>query len=298
MKKINYKGWKNCFELKNELVTMVVTADVGPRVIFFGFNEEENIFQNYEDMVGLTGGDEWRIYGGHRLWAAPEIQPRTYFPDNRPVKVEERKDCVRFSAPIEESNRIEKQIDISLDPQQAKAKLVHRIINHNPWGIELAPWALSVMRPGGQVIVPFAPRGTHSTNLLPNINLVGWTYTNMADPRWTWGRKYYRLQSQPGNPVPQKIGSNVVDGWAAYLYADWAFIKRFDFQPDFVYPDLGVNFETFTNEDMLEVETLGPLHWLQPGESVEHTEHWSLHNNLPIIETEEDIDQHVLPLLK
>ncbi len=42
------------------------------------------------------------------------------------------------------------------------------------------------------------------------------------------------------------------------------------------YPDLGCNFETFTNEEMLEVEALGPLVDLGPGASTSHTEHWQL----------------------
>ena len=29
---------------------------------------------------GKTGGSEWHIYGGHRLWHAPEVMPRTYYP--------------------------------------------------------------------------------------------------------------------------------------------------------------------------------------------------------------------------
>ena len=30
------------------------------------------LFKEYDEQMGKTGGDEWRIYGGHRLWIAPE----------------------------------------------------------------------------------------------------------------------------------------------------------------------------------------------------------------------------------
>lgn len=37
------------------------------------------------------------------------------------------------------------------------------------------------------------------------------------------------------------------------------------------YPDLGCTFERFTNADLLELETLGPLTTLAPAESVSWT---------------------------
>ena len=64
------------------------------------------------------------------------------------------------------------------------------------------------------------------------------------------------------------------------------------------YPDLGCTVETFTNADMLEVETLGPLTTLQPGESLEHVETWHLFRNVPLPGTDADIDANVLPLVK
>ena len=33
----------------------------------------------------------------------------------------------------------------------------------------------------------------------------------------------------------------------------------------------------FTNQNMLEIETLGPLRLVEPGATVEHIEKWSLH---------------------
>jgi len=37
----------------------------------------------------------------------------------------------------------------------------------------------------------------------------------------------------------------------------------------------------FTNEYFLEVETLGPLVWLEPGASVDHVETWQFRTDLP-----------------
>jgi hypothetical protein len=60
-----------------------------PRIIRFGFIDQENMFKEYPEQMGKLGGDQWLIFGGTRLWHAPEAQPRTYYPDRDPVLVQE-----------------------------------------------------------------------------------------------------------------------------------------------------------------------------------------------------------------
>jgi len=50
----------------------------------------------------------------------------------------------------------------------------------------------------------------------------------------------------------------------AYQLGDCLLVKCFQWIEGATYPDGGVNFETFSNEQMLEVETLGPLVTLKP----------------------------------
>ena len=64
-----------------------------------------------------------------------------------------------------------------------------------------APWALSVMDTGGTAIIPLPPRGSHEDNLLPANSMTFWAYTDMADPRWTWGEKYLLLRQDSAKPT-------------------------------------------------------------------------------------------------
>ena len=64
-----------------------------------------------------------------------------------------------------------------------------------------------------------------------------------------------------------------------------------------VYPDRGTRYQTFSYEEMLEMETVGELATLQPGESAELNESWELHGNVPPVHTEADVDRVILPLL-
>ncbi|MBI3829940.1 MAG: hypothetical protein HY291_10510 [Planctomycetes bacterium] len=298
MKRIAYKGWKNCVLLANKKIELVVTGDVGPRVIRFGFPGGANEFFEDQKSLGRKGAKKWVFYGGHRLWHAPETEPRTYAPDNDPVEFVKSAGCVRSVQPVEKTTGIEKQIDFRLDARKPLVRLTHRLINRNLWAVELAPWSISVMAPGGRCIIPLPPRGPHPTNLPPKSILSTWAYTDMSDPRWTWGRRYIHLRQDPNAAEPQKIGAAVHDGWAAYANHGNLFVKRFAWVPNARYPDFGCNFETFTNRAMLEVETLGPTVLLEPGNAVEHVEEWSLFAEVPEPYNDADVEKFVLPRLK
>ncbi len=297
MEKTKYQGWPNCYLLSNENVELIVTTDIGPRIIRFGFVGQWNEFAEFADMMGKTGGDEWRIYGGHRLWHAPEAQPRSYFPDNQPITIKQYTDFVRLTQPTERTTGIQKEIDLYLSPDRAYVRVIHRIYNRSLWDVELAPWALSVMAPGGKAIIPLPPRGPHAENLLPTSTLVIWAYTDLSDPRLTLGRQYIMLQQDTSKTQPQKIGVMVPDGWAAYFNKGHVFVKAYDFESGAFYPNFGCSVESFTNEAFLELETLGPLTVVAPGESVEHLENWFLFRDVPEPCTDLDVEKYILPLI-
>ncbi len=73
------------------------------------------------------------------------------------------------------------------------------------------------------------------------------------------------------------------------------FVKRFDYREGANYPDLGTRYQTFSNEDMLEMETVGELVTLKPGESAELVESWELHANVPDVKSEADVEREILP---
>lgn len=294
MEKIAYNGWPNCIRFSNALVDLVVTTDVGPRIIRYGYYAEENELNEVEAEQGKTGGSEWRMYGGHRLWHAPESDPRTYWPDNEPVVVEEHEEFIRLVQPVERLTGIQKEIDIRFSPVDTHVRLVHRLRNTGPWDVRLAPWALTVMAPGGTAIIPMPPRGSHPEHLLPVNSLTLWPYTDMSDPRWIWGRQYVMLRQDPLVKVPQKIGARVPSGWAAYARRGHLFIKKFAYRPDADYPDFGSTVEVFTNDLLLEVETLGPLQVVSPGKTVEHVEDWYLFRDVPTPHNDSQVDRHVL----
>ncbi|GIW81241.1 MAG: hypothetical protein KatS3mg105_3048 [Gemmatales bacterium] len=305
VEKVAYKGWKNNLRIKNGDAELIVTLDVGPRIISYRLADGKNVFKEYADQLGKSGEKTWQIRGGHRLWVGPEDLTRTYSPDNGPVQHE-----ILESAPPQivvtqddKTYGIRKQMNIQLAMKGSQVRVRHRLTNIGSKPTELAAWALSVMAPGGVEFIPLPPKKPHpgsaknaktAEDFAPNFSLAVWPYTDFGDGRWRIGSKYITLK-QDAKKGPAKIGLAHTTGWVGYLNAGTLFVKRFDYRKNLLYPDRGSNFETFTNQDMLEVETLGPLTKLAPGKSVDHTETWELFADVKECQTEADIDQHVLP---
>ncbi len=282
--KISFLGWENSIKLSNGIIDVVVTTDIGPRIVKFGFENDVNEFNLDPKTIGLKGGDEYRYYGGHRLWHSPEDRKRTYVPDNDEVDWHEIENGVRLIQKPEKWVNTQKQIDIILSPDESRVRLVHRITNLGAWPIELSAWTITVLNTEGIEIIP---QPNKDTDLLPNRQIVLWPYSKMNDKRVYWGEKYIALKQDPNNREPFKLGINNQEGWAAYARGGHLFVKRYYPQHDATYPDFGVSFETYTNDWMLEIETLSPFTKLQPGETVEHVEEWELYNNVNI----KDIDE-------
>jgi hypothetical protein len=55
--------------------------------------------------------------------------------------------------------------------------------------------------------------------------------------------------------------------------------------------------ELYNQEDMAELESLGPLSTIPTGEVIEHRELWTLLDHIPQPENEADVEMNVLPVV-
>jgi hypothetical protein len=276
-------GWPEVLRLWDDTYELLVPLAVGPRILSFRRHDGPNVLHIVPDQLGQSGEPSWMPRGGHRLWTAPEDRTRTYAPDNAQIGWERTADGVLLTQD-DERFALRKQIHLSLT--NGGVTLDHRLTALGPQESGFALWALTVLAPGGFEWIPLPPKAPHpgpperarsADDYAPNQTLVLWPFTHLNDARFYWGEGAIHLRMVLGAPTPTKLGLAHQQGWTAYILGEEVFCKEFDHEPGATYPDRGCNFETFTNADMLEMETLSPL-VIAPvvGQTYRHREHWRL----------------------
>ena len=254
-----------------------IPVEFGPRVLFAGFKDRQNLFST-PDISRKTPFGDWNIFGGHRFWLSPETFPETYYPDNDRVGIRYAGKKLVVSQKIRKLG-LEKEIELAFTAKNSLS-VTHRFRNTGKSRVRFALWALSVMKKGGFAIIPQNRGDADSHGLLPNRNLVLWPYTDVEDRRFFRNDRYYFVRQ--GGPAPFKIGQRIDSGWCAYSCGDCLFVKRFVPVKGGDYPDFQSNVEVYSCKDFLELETLSPLFDIGPGGSCEYREIWEFHKGKKI----------------
>lgn len=291
--------------IANDVVEVAAATAHGPRVLVYAprGRAEDNVFGFVDPAVqakATSFGEPWHIYGGHRLWHAPEHPVLSYVPDNGPALVRQEGDrVIHLSRGREPETHLVKSLRLELDERSSRVRVEHRIENAGGRVVDIAPWALSVMAPGGQAIFPNAPFVPFPDALLPASRLVLWPYSSLADRRFRFGRRYTRLLHDAKAAAPQKLGLfDPHHGWAAYAVGDRLFVKRFrPPAPETRLADYGCNIESFTDRAILELETLGEQSLLAPGASMTHVEAWFLFCGIAVPDDDDAAESVLMPLI-
>ncbi len=297
VERVTYLNQPDCIRVSNGTVELVLTTAIGPRIIRYGFIGGDNVLGEVPDLTTKTALGDWKPWGGHRLWSAPEAMPRSYSPDNSPIAATVEGNTVRLVQPVEPATGIVKEITVTLAPTGTEVTIGHRLVNRNLWPVEMAPWAMTIMHSGGTVILPQEPYRSHDEALLPVRSMTLWAYSDLSDPRWQIGAKFLRLRNDPSRAPSLKIGIANHQGWAGYLRDGTLFVKRVDWKEGAMYPDGGVNVETYTAGEFLELETLGVLTPVEPGDAVTHEERWFLFRNVSGASADDELERRLQPLL-
>jgi hypothetical protein len=308
VERVSYRGWKDNLRIANGDAELIVTLEVGPRILSYRLIDGVNVLKEFEGQLGQSGEPNWLARGGHRLWAWPEDPKRTYHPDNGPVAhVEVSPGVIRFTPAADGPFGLLREFDVELAPSGSKVTITHRIHNVGHTPTELAPWALTVMAAGGVEVIPLPPKRPHpgkpenagsAADYAPNQVIAVWPFFDFKDPRWSFGSDAILLRQDPGAKGPTKLGLTNKAGVVAYLKEGTLFVKRFPYDAEMRYPDGGVNYETFSNAEMAELESLGPVVTLVPGQFVEHVETWELIGGLAALADVGAIEAEVLPRLR
>jgi hypothetical protein len=263
-------------KLTNGTIEVDIADAIGPRIAAFRRLGEQSMFGDGAGVTVATPHGRWSAYGGHRMWLAPETLAETYRIDDAAPRIDAAGALAATAHHAGDARGFATSLRVELDPAGSGVTVTHVARNEGTTTWTVAPWALTIVRPGGTFVIPQPPRRTHAESLQPAATLALWAYAAFDDPRVTWSRDAIAVRCDPDRPTPWKIGASGEAGWCAYVCDGVAFVKRFAFVPSAAYPDRGCAVEAFTDGGFGELETLGPLAVVAPGEHVEHVERWSL----------------------
>ncbi|HEU0121203.1 MAG TPA: hypothetical protein VFQ91_11810, partial [Bryobacteraceae bacterium] len=247
IEKQEWKGWPNCWRLSNGTVELIVTQDIGPRVMRYAFVGGQNLFKEFTDQLGKSGESSWCIRGGHRLWKGPEDYHATYALDNSSIDIQTTENTLIATQLVEPETGLQKRIELQLADSGTEVIVKHTIWNRGLLPVELAAWTPTVMAQTGLGVTGFPPRGTHPEDLEPTNPLIMWAFTDLTDPRWKFTKKYLTLRQDPENRNPQKLGHWNGHTFGAYFLNGDVFLKEYFPTPGMTHPEFGASFEIFTN---------------------------------------------------
>jgi len=280
VEKITWRGWPDCYRIKNKQCEVIIGASCGGRVLSFSLNGKNIIFENVSQN-GKTLND-WRIkpfdpdggrfdYGPERTtqsthsltwmgaWSAEII-------DDYTVRLTSAADTTLGMLSIREF-RLHADSAVLMIKQTGTNITNYPLVRHF--------WGRTLVKPGGILVLPVQPRSRFEHGwgrYLWNPDRI--ESPDSTDERIKIDHKTFRFHAV--GPT-LKGGTDADDGWMAYAVNGLLFIKRFIVYKGQDYS--GSDRMTgifYSNGTFTEIEPCSPTYIIQPNSSVSFLERWEL----------------------
>ena len=269
----NHPEMGNMLWLEEGNIQIGIALDYGIRVRHLSIKGMDNLY--YEQPADFSDGfgsaDTWKLRGGHRLWLTPECDD-SYYPDDAPISYTLKEDGVLIVQDVEPPLGIQKTLEITFRPD-GTVYLLHNFYNRNDHPIRGASWAINSLAASGDI--DFSYGSNLYGDFYPGAVFSLWGDTSLADPRLTISAGHIHAKYLPISDY-FKLGVFCPDGVATLESKGQRLTMGFDVCDMRSLPDQGCNFELYMHKMFLEMESLGPVTDIAPGESASHWETWKL----------------------
>ena len=247
----------------NKDQTLVLPLDFGPRILKF-LIADQNIFKDFPEHRQDTS-DNFKLYGGHRLWSAPEDKVDCYEPDNLRIDCEFSENSVLLRD--QKPRKFMREICIK---ETSTWHIEHRLINNSKDEVKISAWPITMLPVHFSAVLPMPNKTRQGLN--PNRNLVLWPYTSLQDSRLSSHADF--MSVSPDKSSAFKIGYFNAAGFLAAQSENHYFVKYYPPGSQGTHPDFSANSEVYTDQNVLELESLSSYTSLMPGQSIVHREIW------------------------
>jgi len=279
---VDLHRYKDCIEIRNGDSRVVLEPNCGGRILYYEYKGVNSLYINpAEDGYLLESGKSpagpFSPCAG-RCDIGPEMTtpPHADLWLGNWIAVIQDDQSVEMTSMMDHETGIQLTRTVSLEEHFAKLKFTQSILNISETTKEYFHWSRTLCTGGGIAIAPVNPESR-----FPN----GYITYGPGDVI------NYRPECEPnlcihdgvlqifGPASTKKIAMDLSQGWLAYLTRDSRlFVKKFPVYPSRVYGELASNNMSFwyNEEEMCEIEPIGPLEVIQPSYEASFTETWYL----------------------
>ena len=260
VKRIDYKGWKDCVEMSNGEVDLVYVPQIG-RIMRYGFVGGPNVLWENPAFAGKTQKDgqpgAWANFGGDKLWPAPQSLwnwPPDPLIDGSPCQVRVIGDHLMVVGLPSKKSGIRMLREISLEPIGTAVVIRNTMANLRKTPQELALWQITQVAAPDFVLLP-----TELTKEMPQ----GWaTYDTMKAPPEAITNAGSFMKISPVAGKGYKVGSPASLGLISATKDNYRFSTKASKQPGATYVDGGKFLQVYMDggaDPYSELELTGPL---------------------------------------
>lgn len=272
IRSIDHKG--SVLWLTHAGTELGIALDYGIRIVHLSCEGMENLFYSQpEDLSdGLTTPDGWRIYGGHRYWTAPESE-KSYYPDNDPIEYTLLENGVTLLQKPDPWIGVQKKLTVTFREDGA-VLLEHEIKNTTDTPITFASWGVNTFHGADSHAEVLFDGGT-AGSYVPQRRVSLWGSSALTDPRVRFEQEKICVKHIPSD-TSYKIGIFSAGACAKFYNRGQEFTLTFAADRNGTYPDNGCNFELYLDKNVMELEALGQLKTMNPGQTNGHWECWQV----------------------
>jgi hypothetical protein len=276
---LSYHGWTGALRLRNEQVEVIVVPEVG-RVMSFRFHDGQNVFWEDGSLRGKRGdrtGREWVNFGGDKTWPAPEAEWKTHTKrekwmpppgfDGMPGRARRDDRAIVLTSTIDPFYGIRTARRITLRGDDPIMVIETEYEKVSGAAMPVGIWVVTQFRDPVAVYVPVA-----AASRFPGGHF---RFRDTPWPQLTTVDGLIKVTRDPA--ASHKLGSDADRMlWVGTKEMCLVAMTRV---AGAEYPDRGASAEVYTNPDpktYVELETLGPLATLAPGQRIQETNTYTL----------------------
>lgn len=276
---MEFAGYTDCPYLENDEVRVVLGPHMGGRVLEYAYRGENVLMLDPHQNGWVYKEGERPRFGpsGGRFDVGPEHtfpkHPQLWF--GRWTAAVTGENCAKMISVSDAASGLQLERKFNLAPDSTHLACTQVIRNISDQEVRCCHWSRTFGLGHGICVVPLSaysrfPRKYIMYGPGPVMNFYP------EDPAIRVDDDYLVLFDTPVHP---KLGIDSYAGWFAYLMPNnLMLVKHYATYPDRVYNEMAAITISlwYMRDTVCELEPIGPMEILQPGESASFTENWSI----------------------